>query len=212
MFGMQHNIGPYSWNQPPTMAPNIAGGLKSRSLEEDDILGVCFLYPKVQPWSCTSDEECPMILDQDQDGDDFYAGSYQCGSDGTCSTLDLYPENTSQLGEECTTDASCVDDLYCQPWLDSAICTGYCQPANDNCPDEFYCEPFVSYPSTGPVFPRTERSRSPGQTAVSPPRSAPVACSACRCPMSRRRSAQSCARSGTTRPALTARSASPTET
>ena len=42
MFGMQHNLGPYNWAEPPTMTPNIQPKLKSRTPEWDDQMCACF--------------------------------------------------------------------------------------------------------------------------------------------------------------------------
>ncbi|MEC9072720.1 MAG: matrixin family metalloprotease [Myxococcota bacterium] len=164
MFGMQHNLGPYPWNDPPTMAPSIAPKKKSRTLEDDDIMGLCFLYPANDVWLCNSDDVCPKIIEKDAEGDEYYAGAFVCDPETQgCDNPNWYPAGIAQLGEKCTTDASCVDGLYCQPWEESQVCTRYCQPAYPDCEEGFECAPFSPpYQNHGACLPEDGMIKEPG--------------------------------------------------
>ncbi len=163
-FGLQHNLGPYgsSWWDGPTMNPSILPQNNSRSLEEDDIRGACFLYPAGEDYACVTDAECPMIVTNDSEGEEFYAGEYHCdASYKTCTQLDLYPIGISKLGEACTVDANCAEQLYCQPWNDGGVCTGYCETASSQCPETFECAPFSNYPQYGACLPEDGEIKQP---------------------------------------------------
>ena len=60
MVGLQHMLGGYDPDNPPTMAPTADPYMKSRTPEPDDIDGVCFLYSQ-GGWSCSSNDDCPLI-------------------------------------------------------------------------------------------------------------------------------------------------------
>lgn len=68
-----------------TMYYAYTGGTSARQLHDDDIQGVCALYPRV--CSCTQDSQCP--------------GQEQC-IDGQCEKV------------PCTADSQCADDLVCR--------------------------------------------------------------------------------------------------
>lgn len=164
MFGLQHNLGPYSWQQPPTMAPNVAPNNKSRTLETDDEWAACYLYPADGEWPCQDDDMCPRIVARDANGDEEYVGRFVCGAESQlCDEVEFQVTGISGLGEECTGDAMCVDGLYCQNWQDSGVCTGYCETANSTCPEGFICEPFQSYPQYGACLPEDGQIAAPGQ-------------------------------------------------
>ena len=56
-FGLQHNLGGYDPNNPPTMATTADPNLKSKTPEPDDLKGVCFLQPKGS-YTCSSNDDC----------------------------------------------------------------------------------------------------------------------------------------------------------
>ena len=163
-FGLQHNLGPYDsqWWDGPTMNPSILPQSNSRSLEDDDIRGACFLYPAAEDYICDGDDDCPMIVSNDSEGEEYYAGEFGCdASFKTCTQIDLYPVGVSNLGESCTVDANCMEDLYCQPWNEGAVCTGYCETSNSQCPDGFDCAPFQNYPQYGACLPSDGEIKEP---------------------------------------------------
>ena len=155
MFGQQHNLGPYPPDiEKPTMHPNILPKKKSRTLELDDMIGVCFLYPVDGALGCEDDADCPYIMKRDSEGEDYYGGQFRCGEETlTCDDLHYYPANVSQLGEFCEHSSSCVDDLFCMPWLDQGLCTTYCAVEDSECADGYYCAAFQSWPEFGACLP-----------------------------------------------------------
>ena len=162
LMGIQHNIGPYSWQNPPTMAPSIANKNKSRSLEEDDEMAVCFLYPVDGSWACESDDMCPKVLGTNpSDGEDYYAGEFLC-EEGLCAAADIFISDAIGLGEACENDVECAGDLYCQPWQDAGVCTNYCVVDEPNCAEGFECTPFQSYPVYGACLPESGEIMAPG--------------------------------------------------
>jgi len=138
LFGVQHNLGGWPMNEPPTMAPSSDGTLKSRTLEEDDKLAACFLYPAGETYACSDDDECPYVIDHHEvSGDEYYSAKYVCES-GEC-ILDQQAGSTQGLGDACSTSIECEGDLFCQPLSDgTAICTHLCTPGNANTCEEGY--------------------------------------------------------------------------
>ena len=163
MFGLQHNLGPFAdpWSQ-PTMAPNVAPDNASRSLEQDDIMAVCFLYPADGLWTCQDDTQCPKILSNDANGDEFYAGAFTCDG-GLCASPTYNQTGIAVLGQACEQDATCVGDLYCQPFQDNNVCAQYCKTAEPNCPEGFDCVGFSNHPQFGACLPADGQIYPPGQ-------------------------------------------------
>lgn len=165
MFGMQHNLGPYKYWQPPTLAPNVAPNEKSRSLEPDDEMGICFLYPAEGAWTCADDTECPYVVDNDERGEEFYFGKFHCTDSNECGDFELYPRNISGMGEWCQTDESCASaEHHCQPYQDTALCTTYCDPEDPQaCLYQFLCKPFEQFPQYGACIPLSGEVANPGE-------------------------------------------------
>jgi hypothetical protein len=162
MFGMQHNLGPYNWAEPPTLTPNIQPKLKSRTPEWDDQMCACFLYPEGGVWNCESDAECPKILGQTADGQDTYIGAFVCDdADKVCNDPKMWA-NTSNLGETCEFNSTCADDLFCYPWADSGLCTSTCKMDDSDCPEDFACEPVDEFPLYGVCVPAGGDAFAPG--------------------------------------------------
>lgn len=161
-LGIQHNLGPFFHEDQPVMAPYIAGGVVGRTLTDDDRAAACFLYPR-ETWTCASDADCPLLLSQTFESDDFYSGRLRC-DDGTCSRLERYVPGQVGLGESCHRPEECRSGLICHPFGESGVCTHACDPRApslaDSCENGFDCEPFpppldregVCLPSSGEVY------------------------------------------------------------
>lgn len=179
-IGVQHNIGPFELAAQPTMAPYVASGVQSRTLEPDDQAAACFLYPAT-PYTCLSDADCPLLLSQTFEQDDFYSGRFRCAHDGegpgTCTTLERFLPQAVGLGEVCHRPEECRAGLECHPYpaapADGAditeargVCTTGCDPYTTptTCPTAFHCEAFpapleragVCLPDDGRVLPPGE--------------------------------------------------------
>ena len=166
MFGVQHNIGPYPYWQPPTMIPHVAGNNKSRTLEPDDVLAICYLYPKQGEYRCQEDAECPYTLrDNPQTGEDEYAGRYLCGESGLCDTYVHFLDGISGLGERCHSDKSCANaGHHCQPFPSGNACSTYCDVEDlTQCPEGFDCWPFDNFPDYGACWPESGEVGNPGE-------------------------------------------------
>ena len=128
----------------------VFGETKRRTLEEDDINGVCALYPK---------DHVPVEVGDPCDDNCLKADNYYCETrDGLsicthdcethadcpahyiCLAMDgndaCWPEGSKTLGEPCLTDADCERNLLCRANGHSAICTTICQ---GRCPDGYEC-------------------------------------------------------------------------
>lgn len=172
MFGAQHNLGPYDFSQPPTMAPNIASYERSRSLESDDQSIACFLYPAAPPYLCDSDADCPRVVGRDLEGNEFYTGAFPCTEDlvnpgtKTCEAFAAAITGTVNLGEACAFPEACADGYTCTPWPAAGedVCAAPCSVGGDDaCLPGFDCVPFAIQPSTGACLPSDGVPYPPGQ-------------------------------------------------
>ncbi len=137
-FGLQHALTGYDPSNPPTMAPQADPSLKSRDPEDDDVAGLCFLYP-LTTHSCESDADCPYILEQTAQGD-TYTGSLACEG-GLCGGISTeLPSGVSDVGELCFSDADCAEGLTCVAgsFGSDSVCRQACEGDGD-CPTGFEC-------------------------------------------------------------------------
>lgn len=138
MIGMQHMLGGYDSDNPPTMAPTADPYMKSQTPEADDIDGLCFLYSQ-GGWSCSSNADCPLINADGPQGE-YYAGQLAC-QNGSCGGFsNEVPEGNAALGDSCAATYDCQSPLFCQPTSGSGgVCAEHCNPNSDSCPAGFEC-------------------------------------------------------------------------
>lgn len=148
-FGLQHVLGGYSTGDPPTMAPTADPFMASRTPNADDQKGVCFLAPALA-YSCSSDDDCPFVVDDYADGQEYYVGQIPCESGWCGGSSQQPPSGDGQLGDTCVHDNDCASPMFCQPLGDgSGVCTTQCQTASPNCPAGFECVAYSNQPSLG---------------------------------------------------------------
>lgn len=143
MFGLQHNLAGFSQSNPPTMAPTADPYGKTASLEADDELGACFLYPAGGKMSCASDSQCPYVVDKNPEtGQEFYTDKLVCN--GSVCAFDSGGTATQKgLGELCESQNQCAGQLFCQPLQSGeAYCSQSCNPQTQDCPAGFGCFPY----------------------------------------------------------------------
>ncbi len=148
-FGLRHVLGGYHPDDPPTMAPEADNNLKSRTPEADDLAGLCFLYPAAGSFNCSSNDDCPAVVDKNSQGD-YYVGVLACEG-GLCGGFsNEIPQGTSDIGDACSGDYDCIDPWFCQPINGaSGVCAAECATANPNCPAGFECVPYSNAPGSG---------------------------------------------------------------
>ncbi len=130
-FGVQHNLYPTPGN-PETMAPAWNGTTQARSLEKDDQLALCFLYPKGGQFTCTSDTECPAVLDVVA-GQEKYVSYFGCDN-GTCAQGQGGPTGAQSCAGRCGAfdqTAGCQCDDQCAQYGD--CCPDACTECNVGC-------------------------------------------------------------------------------
>jgi hypothetical protein len=139
LFGLQHVLDGNSMYEPPTMAPAVDPELRTRSLTQDDRDAACFLYPST-PYTCSVQSDCPMIVDNYSNGEEYYAGQLECDGD-SCSGMGDVPAGTKQLGDNCNGDLECASGMFCQPVTAStSYCGKSCNPdSSTSCPAGFEC-------------------------------------------------------------------------
>jgi len=163
-IGIQHNLGPYAHGDPPTMAPYISSGTRSGSLTEDDIRAACFLYPAT-PYVCETDGDCPLLLSQTFESDDFYSGRLRC-EDGACTLLERYVPGGVGFGERCHRPDECRSGLLCHPFADAGVCTHRCDPYSieTDCDEGYTCATLAPpLDQSGFCVPREATVADPGQ-------------------------------------------------
>ncbi len=144
MFGLQHNLGGFNQNDPPTMAPVADPYGKTASLETDDTYGPCFLYPAGASFTCSSAAMCPYVVEKNvQSGQESYTQKLNCNA-GLCQFAQGGGTTTKKaLGEECFTETECQAALFCQPIQGGGgFCSQFCDPDKQDCPNGYGCFPY----------------------------------------------------------------------
>ena len=136
-FGLQHNLS-FNENDPPTMAPYADPYGKSASLHNDDKNGICFLYPKTS-YSCTSDSQCPYVVEDNSEGEEYYASQYNCVSGGCQPETGSSNPGAGELGSYCGDDTDCQSQLFCVKTTEGNWCSQWCSVSGQNCPSGFAC-------------------------------------------------------------------------
>jgi hypothetical protein len=147
-FGLQHNLGGYDPDDPPTMAPTADPFMASRTPNADDLKGLCFLVPK-SSFTCTATSQCPMVVDDGAQGE-YYVGQLSC-SNGSCGGVsNQIPEGTAPIGAVCSGKYDCKSTLFCQDLGDgTGVCASECQTASPKCPSGFECVPYANVAGAG---------------------------------------------------------------
>ena len=156
-IGIQHNPGPYLAAAPPTMAPYATADAGGRSLEADDRAAACYLYPWTV-WTCASDADCPLFMNQRLESDERIVGWQPCNVEtATCEGIIRWVQRLVGFGERCLTVDACFEGLVCHPFAGAsdaapgepdevvALCTSPCRPigtdgASLECPGGYTCE------------------------------------------------------------------------
>ncbi len=147
-FGLQHNLGGYDPNNPPTMATTADPNLKSQTPEPDDLKGVCFLQPKGN-YTCTSNDDCPLVVDDGPQGE-YYAGQITCQNNLCGGVSNEIPEGNAKMGEPCVANMDCEDPLFCQQLNAGAgVCASNCNPNQPDCPVGYECVGYQNSPNLG---------------------------------------------------------------
>jgi hypothetical protein len=126
------------------MAPTADPYGRTASLEYDDELGACYLYPTGSIFSCTQSSQCPYVLDNAPDtGEDYYALKLVCGA-SVCK----YESGGKGIGESCSGN-DCAAPLFCQPVTGGSVCSKYCYTDFTSCPSGFACFAYQGEQSLG---------------------------------------------------------------
>jgi uncharacterized protein (TIGR03382 family) len=143
--GLGHVLNGASLPDPPTMTPTVDPHLGTRSLAQDDMNAVCFLYPQDgnSTHNCATDANCPAFIQSPQGdaGSEKIVGQSKCTS-GHCDDILDVQCGSGNAGERCCT-ANCKSGLGCtaiDPHSDMAYCSATCDVSNPNCDSGFTCE------------------------------------------------------------------------
>lgn len=163
-IGIQHSLTWPNPSDPPTMAPSIDPYGKSKDINADDIISVCFLYPKNH--TCKSNADCPAVVSDGPQGE-YYSAQIQCQGGSCGGTSTSPPKGAKKLGETCSTSLDCADSgAFCQSTgSQGAFCAVECDnPQQNNCPNDLVCYPYSN--STGGVcLPDLDGGGSGGNSA-----------------------------------------------
>ncbi len=174
-FGVQHALPGYFGNSdPPTMAPAVDPYGATATLNADDKKAICFLNPSSGKYGCSSDADCPYVLQNNaQTGNEYYEAKLTCSS-GACvfagGVSTEPPTGTAALGGACTDDIDCKQGLFCQPYGNSSVCSQTCSPQQQDCPSGFACYAYQSTPNQGACI--------KGQTQPTPTKNPGDSCTA----------------------------------
>ena len=119
-----------------TMYSAYLGGTEPRELHEDDIDGVCSLYPT--ECVCASDEDCRS----GEVCDDGVCIPDRCTGDDDCQVHFLCTDGEC-LPDSCEVDDDCSDDLICENERCVTACPA-CRPCTEHtdCGHQGYCRVF----------------------------------------------------------------------
>jgi hypothetical protein len=146
-FGLQHVLADYG----AVMVPATSDGVNELYLSQDDVNGVCYLYP-TGAFACSSNSQCPYILDVNQStGQEYYSGTSSC-SGGKCVSAKLV-EGTKVYGEPCPADSDCKYPYFCQQTAGGMLCSQECNPDAPDCPGGDACAGYADMPGFGVCLP-----------------------------------------------------------
>ena len=153
-FGVQHMLGGWKPDDPPTMAPNVMPNGLSASLSEDDKKAICFLNPASGSYSCKNDSDCPYINHKSYStGKEFYSAKLKCQSNKCLWGPPPAGGQTTQ-GGTCASDNDCFSGLFCVPLTSSlSLCSKQCTVNSTACGAGFYCHPQQQGASQGICLP-----------------------------------------------------------
>ncbi len=148
-FGLQHNLYP-SKTEPETMGPTADPFMGSRTPAQDDINGMCFLYPAGKGLPCASNKDCPYVVDDGPSGE-FYVGQISCASNICNGPAASVPTGGKKLGDACVSDIDCGTPTFCQPLSGSqSVCSQTCNPTQSGaCPSGFACQKYQGSTTQG---------------------------------------------------------------
>ena len=137
--GVNHMLGGWKQNDPPTMSPSVSPNGLSASLNADDKKAICFLNPKSK-FTCKNDSDCPYINHKSkQTGKEYYAAKLKCQS-GKCLWGAPPVGGQTAMGGQCAANNDCSSGLVCVPLAASlSLCSKQCKTSNNSCGDGFYC-------------------------------------------------------------------------
>lgn len=118
-------------------------------IADDDVDGICTLYPREEPRICEGDD-CPFGLSC-VDGECRPATRVPCTTHNDCAYDERCNEESGRcvqeapggdaIGHPCSTEADCDEGILCEPVLGRSICTVPCDGLTPrSCPTGFYCE------------------------------------------------------------------------
>ena len=163
-IGLQHVLGGYSQNNPPTMAPQNDPYGKTATLEVDDKLAACYLYPAGGKFSCNSESECPYVVSNEPGtGKEYYSSKLECQAKVCQPPKEDVEPIAKVLGEPCAEGIACADNLFCQPVADGAFCAKSCSPDEKDCPLGYACLPYPDG-TTGACLPNSAVGGAPNGT------------------------------------------------
>jgi len=154
-FGVQHSCldwSEYNENDPATMAPYVDYYGLGDTLNADDELAACFLYPDQSYYAgnkglykCASVSDCPRIVTHNSKGEEVYDyenfnnGRLSCAG-GYCIGLYGSQPGTTLQGVICQNDVACKGGICTDIGDGKPRCTEECSLANDLCPSGYHCE------------------------------------------------------------------------
>jgi hypothetical protein len=172
-FGLQHVLDGNNttvYPQPPTMSPYMDPNLQTRVLKQDDIDGVCYLYPATT-YACSIVADCPYVL-RSVNSAEAYVGRVGCASH-TCSGFVGATPGTGGLGTLCSATSDCLSTLSCSSYAGVGYCTTSCTVGGSSCGGGYQC---VQIGSAGACVPADAVSASSALAHSGGALSAPVSC------------------------------------
>lgn len=173
-FGLQHvldgNITSV-YPKPPTMSPYMDPNLQTRVLKQDDIDGICYLYPAT-PYTCSAPTDCPYVL-RNVSGNESYVGRLECANNACGGFIGTTPGG-GLAGSMCGSQGDCLTTLTCTPYGGASYCSRACTVGTSGtCDIGYQC---VQAGATGACVPADAVSAASALSHSGGALSAPVSC------------------------------------
>jgi len=141
VLGLQHVLGGQYLYDPPVMSPVLARKMGGRTLEPDDIGGICSLYAQ-DKYRCSNHCDCPRVMAGQVWGGASNEGQVRC-PERQCDGLEAVWRPGAFLGMACTGDSDCGEGYFCAGTKEYGA---YCSRTRkivagdmDGCPEGFDC-------------------------------------------------------------------------